>query len=286
MKSLFPFRASGAELFIPDGSAAERALERTTHLGVGAHQDDLELMAYHGILECFQQTDRWFTGVTLTNGSGSPRGPDYEHRTDVEMIDIRKLEQKKAARMGEYSAMLLLNHASASVKDAKNADVAADLDLVLSAARPEIVYTHNLADKHDSHVAVALRVVAALRRLPAGDRPRKVIGCEVWRDLDWLGDEDKVMMRVDRRPNLADALIGVFDSQICGGKRYDLAARGRRLAHATFFESHLVDESEALIWGIDLTPLVDDPASDPASFVEQHIARFVADVKTRIGKMS
>jgi LmbE family N-acetylglucosaminyl deacetylase len=286
LKSLFPFRASGAELFIPDGTAAEHALERTTHLGVGAHQDDLELMAYHGILECFQQTDRWFTGVTLTNGSGSPRGPDYENRTDVEMIGIRKLEQKKAARMGEYSAMLLLNHASASVKDAKNADVAADLDLVLSAARPAIVYTHNLADKHDSHVAVALRVVAALRRLPAGDRPRKVIGCEVWRDLDWLCDEDKVMMRVDRRPNLADALIGVFDSQICGSKRYDLAARGRRLAHATFFESHVVDESEALIWGIDLTPLVDDPASDPASFVEQHIARFVADVKTRIGKMS
>jgi LmbE family N-acetylglucosaminyl deacetylase len=286
LNSLFPFRASGAELFIPDGTPPLRALERTTHLGVGAHQDDLELMAYHGILECFQQTDRWFTGVTVTNGSGSPRGPDYERRTDLEMIDIRKLEQKKAARMGEYSAMVLLNHPSAVAKDAENADVAADFDLVLSAARPDVVYTHNLADKHDSHVAVALRVVAALRRMPVGDRPHKVIGCEVWRDLDWLCDADKVMMRVDRRPNLADALIGVFDSQICGGKRYDLAARGRRLANATFFESHLVDDSQSLIWGIDLTPLIDDAARDPSSFVAEHVDRFAADVKARIARMS
>ena len=286
MKALFPFRASGAEVFIPDGAPAARALERTTHLGVGAHQDDLELMAYHGILECFQKADRWFTGVTVTNGSGSPRGPNYQDRSDAEMIEIRKLEQKKAARTGEYSAMLLLNHPSASVKDARNADVAADLDLVLSAARPEIVYTHNLADKHDSHVAVALRVVAALRRLPAGERPRKVIGCEVWRDLDWLLDPDKVMMRADQQPSLADALIGVFDSQLCGGKRYDLAARGRRLAHATFFESHVVDECQELIWGIDLTPLVDDLAQDPARFVATYIERFAADVNARIEKMS
>jgi LmbE family N-acetylglucosaminyl deacetylase len=286
LKALLSLRAPGAEVFVPDGEPPARALERTTHLGIGAHPDDLEIMAYHGILECFQRSDRWFTGVTVTTGSGSPRGPEYKDRTEAEMTEVRRLEQKKAARTGEYSAMLLLNHPSASVKDAQNADVANDLDVVFSAARPEVVYTHNLADKHDSHVAVALRVVAALRRLPAGDRPRRVIGCEVWRDLDWLCDSDKVMMQVDHRPNLANALLGVFDSQICGGKRYDLAAIGRRLAHATFFESHLVDEQHALIWGIDLTPLIEDPSSDPASFVEESIARFTADVKARIVKMS
>jgi LmbE family N-acetylglucosaminyl deacetylase len=280
------FRAPGAEVFVPDGVPASRALARTTHLGIGAHPDDLEIMAYQGILECFQRRDRWFTGITMTHGAAGPRGPDYQDRTETEMIGVRKLEQKKAALLGDYAAVLLLNHPSAAVKDPQNPDVAADLDLALSAARPEVVYTHNLADKHDSHVAVALRVLDALRRLPAGDRPRRVIGCEVWRDLDWLCDLDKVMMRVDQRPNLADALIGVFDSQICGGKRYDRAARGRRLAHATFFESHLVDDSQALIWGMDLTPLVDDPAKDPASYVEEHIHRFAADVRARIGTMS
>jgi LmbE family N-acetylglucosaminyl deacetylase len=272
-------------VFIPDGSPAEGAVARTTHLGICAHQDDLEIMAYHGILECFQQKDRWFSGVTMTNGSGSARDLEYKDYTDSEMVDVRRLEQKKAAFVGEFSSMLLLNHKSSAVKDPKNIDVAADLDAVLALASPEVVYTHNLADKHDTHVAVVLRVLAALRRMPKDERPRKVIGCEVWRDLDWLCDSDKVVMPVDRHENLADALMGVFDSQICGGKRYDLAARGRRLANATFFESHLVDKDQALIWGIDLTPLLDDE-KDPFAFVKQHIDRFADEVKARIAKMS
>jgi LmbE family N-acetylglucosaminyl deacetylase len=284
--AVFSFRAPGAEMFVPDGAPAALALARTTHLGVGAHPDDLEIMAYHGIVECFQRSDQWFSGVTLTNGGGTVQGLETLGRTDVETIDVRKLEQKKAARAGEYSAAVLLNHPSASVKDARNADVAADLDLVFSAARPEVVYTHNLADKHDSHVAVALRVLAALRRLTPDERPRRVIGCEVWRDLDWMCDPDKVMMAVDGRPELADALLRAFDSQIRGGKRYDLAAQGRRLANATFFESHLVDQRQALIWGIDLTPLVADKDQDPVAFVQQHIDRFAADVKVRISRMS
>jgi LmbE family N-acetylglucosaminyl deacetylase len=278
--------APGSEVFVPDGSEVGDALRRTTHLGVCAHQDDLEIMAYHGIVECFQRSDRWFTGVTMTNGSGSARDLEYKSYTDAEMIEVRKREQKKAAYVGEFSTMLLLNHKSASVKDAKNADVAADLDALFAIARPEVVYTHNLADKHDTHVAVALRVIAALRRLSKDKRPKKVIGCEVWRDLDWLGDGEKVVMAVDAHPNLADALTGVFDSQICGGKRYDLAARGRRLANATFFESHLVDKNQALIWGIDLTPLVTDEAADPFDFVKRHIDRFAEDVRARIVKMT
>jgi len=278
-------RAEGAEIFIPDGSPAKAAIEKTTHLGICAHQDDLEIMAYHGILECFQQKDKWFTGVTMTNGSGSARDLEYKNYTDAEMVDVRRLEQKKAAYVGEFSSMLLLNHKSASVKDPKNPDFAADLDALLSLSSPEVVYTHNLADKHDTHVAVVLRVLAALRRMPKDKRPKKVIGCEVWRDLDWLCDKDKVVMPVDRHENLADALMGVFDSQICGGKRYDLAARGRRLANATFFESHLVDKDQALIWGIDLTPLLDDER-DPFAFVKQHIDRFADEVKARIAKMS
>jgi LmbE family N-acetylglucosaminyl deacetylase len=278
-------RADGAEVFVPDGSDTFGAIRRTTHLGICAHQDDLEIMAYHGILECFQRRDRWFSGVTMTNGGGSARDLEYKSYSDAEMVEVRKLEQKKAAYIGEFSAMVLLNHRSSLIKDAKNPDVAADLDALFSVAQPAVVYTHNLADKHDTHVAVALRVIAALRRIPKDKRPEKVIGCEVWRDLDWLSDANKVVMPVDAHPNLADALTGVFDSQICGGKRYDLAARGRRLANATFFESHLVDKNQALIWGIDLTPLVRDESLDPFDFVKRHIDHFAEDVRTRIAKL-
>jgi LmbE family N-acetylglucosaminyl deacetylase len=221
----------------------------------------------------------------VTNGAGSARSGAFASKTDAEMIEIRKLEQKKAAALGEYSAVLLLNYGSASVKEPSHTDLAADLDAVLAATSPEILYTHNLADKHDTHVAVALRVLAAVRRMPKERRPRRVIGCEVWRDLDWLDDTDKVQMPVNQDATLASDLVVLFQSQIAGGKRYDRAAAGRRLANATFFESFATDGADGLVWGMDLTPLAMDDAKDPSEFVGEHIERFRTDVKSRIAKM-
>jgi hypothetical protein len=42
-------------LFVPDQKALPEALTRTTHLGVGAHHDDLEFMAFHGRLEAMDR---------------------------------------------------------------------------------------------------------------------------------------------------------------------------------------------------------------------------------------
>jgi LmbE family N-acetylglucosaminyl deacetylase len=283
--SNLPLKAAGAEIFIPDGKSLEEALKRTTHIGIGAHQDDLEFMAYHGILECFGKKDKGFMGIIVTNGSGSARDAHYKDYTDQQMMEVRKLEQKKAAYVGEYSALFLLNHPSSAVKAAQDPNVAADLDLIFSRCRPEAIYTHNLADKHDTHVGVALRTIAALRRLPKDKRPKKLIGCEVWRSLDWLCDPDKVVMPVDDHENLADALMGVFDSQICGGKRYDLATRGRRLANASYFESHAVDKNKGLAWGMDLSALLADDSKDPFEYAKSYIDRFTAEVKDRIGRL-
>jgi LmbE family N-acetylglucosaminyl deacetylase len=271
-----------ADLFVPDGSDVAQALARTTHLAIGAHQDDLEFMAAHGVLECFQSDAHWFTGVVVTDGSGSPRDFEYERYSNERMMAVRRLEQRKAAYVGEYSAMLQLVHPSSVVKDAAAPSVIADLTNVLAATRPEVVYTHNLADKHDTHVAVALRVIAACRALPPEQHPKRLIGCEVWRDLDWLCDADKVVMPVDGHENLQASLMGVFDSQITGGKRYDVATAGRRRAHATYFESHGTDQHRLLIWGMDLTPLLS--GADPAELVKAHIARFESEVVTRIAR--
>lgn len=272
-----------ADLFVPDGSQEAFALERTTHLAVGAHQDDLEFMAAHGVIECFQNPTRWFTGVVVTNGGGSARDFEYRDYTDEQMMAVRRLEQRKAAYVGEYSAMLQLAHPSSAIKDAEQHAVVADLAVVLSATRPELVYTHNLADKHDTHVALALRLIAACQSLPADQRPSKIIGCEVWRDLDWLCDADKVAMPLDRHENLHAALMGVFDSQITGGKRYDLATAGRRRAHATYSESHGTDQHSGLSWGMDLTPLLS--GADPTELVERYVERFRSEVVDRIGRL-
>jgi len=276
----------GAEIFVPDGVPVEEALARTTHMGIGAHQDDLEIMAFDGIIKCFHAEGNRFAGVTVTDGSGAPRADLYLQYTDDMMSGIRRVEQKKAAVVGEYGAQVLLDFPSKEVKDAANPAVVNDLKAVIDAARPQVVYTHNLADKHDTHVAVALRVIQALRELPAEARPQALYGCEVWRDLDWMVDRDKILFDVAPHQNLAAALMGVFDSQVCGGKRYDLASMGRRQANATFFESHGVDETTHMIYAMDLMPLVNEPSKDPLAHVKEYIDRFYEEVAARIGKLS
>lgn len=283
-EATFALRNHGAQFFVPDGSPARKALARTTHLGIGAHADDIPIMAYPGILECFQEDKEWFLGVTVTNGSGSPRNGLYAAFSDKEMQAVRAEEEKKAACVGRYSAAILLNYSSAAVKNPSNSDLKEDLKAVIESARPEVIYTHNLADKHDTHVAVALRTLQAIRELPPKMHPKAVYGCEVWRDLDWMTDKDKVAFDVSAHENLGLALVGVYDSQICGGKRYDLATAGRRRAHATYHESHKVDDAQSMVFCMNLTPLISKRSLDMHRFVQHHIERFAADVAARIQK--
>jgi len=278
------FQIPSAEIFVPDGLPATDALARVTHLGIGAHQDDLEFMAFHGILQCFHSETEWFGGVTCTNGSGSARTGAYADFSDEEMMAVRKEEQRQAAIVGRYAAMVQLDYPSGIAKDPADSRLREDLRAIFAASRPRVVYTHNPADKHDTHIAVVVPVIQAIRGLPREQRPQAVHGCEVWRDLDWLGDREKIVHDVGGSDSLAAALNGIFDSQIAGGKRYDLAVMGRRRANATFFESHGVDSSDSLVFAMDLTPLVRDDALDIIEYVTGFIDRFRADVAAKLAK--
>ena len=273
---------ANARLFVPD--QASEPLTRITHLGIGAHQDDLEFMAFHGILACFRSNEKWFGGVTCTDGAGSSRTGAYADFTDEEMQRVRVQEQEAAAVVGNYGAMIQLGYPSSAVKSSSDASLKNDLLQILSATRPDVVYTHNPADKHDTHIGVFASTIQALREMPAAERPKSVCGCEVWRGLDWMQDNEKVVHNVAAHENLAAALNGVFDSQIAGGKRYDLATLGRRRANATFFESHAVDECESVSFAMDLTPLVADPSLDIVEYVLEFIHRFEADVRSKLSK--
>lgn len=280
------FHNKSAEIYIPDLTNESDALARTTHLCIGAHQDDLEIMAAQPIIDCFHNTDLWFSGVVLSDGRGSPRNGLYRQTTDEEMQHIRKKEQRKAAFIGNYSSLVMLDYPSSTIKDAENDNLDDDLVRIFRVSKPTLVYTHNLADKHDTHVAVVLRVIKALRKLKADERPAKLIGCEVWRSLDWVNDHEKVVMDLSGHENLQHALLSVFDSQIAGGKRYDKATMSRRIANATFYESHGVDVMSGASFGIDLTPLVDDENIQPTEYINAYLDGFRLDVVDRITRMS
>lgn len=161
---------STAYTFIPDGKLIAEAMSRIAHLGIGAHQDDLEFMAFHGILECYHSKTKWFGGVICTNGSGSARTGAYASFTDAQMMAVRRQEQSAAAVPGRYGAMIQLDDPSSAVKSVTDAELKNDLQEILTATRPGIVYTHNPADKHDTRGGV---VVAALQAMRAQPRDRR-----------------------------------------------------------------------------------------------------------------
>ena len=277
-----------ASFFIPDGKTAEEAFQRTTHLGIGAHQDDLEIMAFHGIRQCYANPGQWFGGVICTDGSGSARTGKFTSISDEEMVRIRKKEQQTAASLGKYSFVIQLDYPSDSIKDPFEKQLEEELLSLLAAIKPSVVYTHNPADKHETHIGTVIAVIRAARKLPPEQRPKTIYGCEAWRDLDWMSDEDKIALDVSDKDNLGKRLIDIFQSQIAGGKRYDLATMGRWHANATYFNPFEADKAGQLMYAMDLSPLAADDSLDIIDYVTAHIRRFQQDVviklKRRLGR--
>ena len=271
MNPVFQHRA-GVDIFVPGGGDWREALGRVTHLGIGAHADDLEFMAFAGIAEC-RAGGGVFGGVTVTDGGGSVGGSG-------DLVAIRRAEQRKAAELGGYGVMIQLGRSSAEARTP--GALSADLGEIFAVARPRMVYAHNPADRHETHVALSVAVIEALRQVEKARRPERVFGCEVWRDLDWLTGADRIRLDCGRDAACAAGLNAVFASQINGGKRYDLAVMGRRRAQATFDDPRSADAAEMVTLAMDLTPLLTDDHLCLRDFVAGKIDRFREDVLRRL----
>lgn len=263
---------AGVDVYVPGGGDWREALGKVTHLGIGAHADDLEFMAFSGIEEC-REGAGVFGGVIVTDGAGSVGG-------EADLVAVRRAEQREAAKLGGYAVMIQLGRTSNEARG--SGAIAADLAEVFAVACPQVVYTHNPADRHDTHVAVVRAVIDGLRKIGSDRRPRRLLGCEVWRDLDWLIGDDRVRLDCGRDEAFAARLNSVFRSQIEGGKRYDLAVVGRRRAQSTFDDPRSADATEMVTLAMDLTPLLDDDGSSLQEFVAAKIDRFRDDVLRRL----
>jgi LmbE family N-acetylglucosaminyl deacetylase len=274
---------TGASIYIPDLRGFDVAAKRTRRLGVGAHQDDLEFMCFSAIWQSHEE--RSFSGIIVTDGRGSARTGDFAHVSDEAMIEIREEEQREAARLGNYSLIAQLRYPSSCVKRALNPNLVDELYSLFLALEAEEIYTHSPFDKLLSHIGVFAAVIAALRKLPEAKRPQRVLGCEVWRDLDWIHDDDKVLLNVSQGFELMQKLMNVFASQIEGGKSYAAAIEGRKRANARFQDAHSVDQASLLEVAIDLTPLLKNSKMTLAHFAELHLERFRKDVLHNLSLM-
>lgn len=271
--------SEAALLHIPDAVPEAEAFARCSHLAIGAHPDDLEFMAYHGISACYQQDLAWFGGIVCTDGAGSSRSGPYADYSDAELVACRQKEQIRAADLAQYSFVECLNHSSTTVKDPEHRETCiAQLKDRLLKSQPEICYTHNPADKHPTHLAVCQATLEACRRLPPHARPRKLYACEIWRDLDWLNDEEKIALDASAHPQLAKQLYASFDSQIAGGKNYPQAVIARQTANATFSQPNHPDRAERLTFALDLTPLLEDDSLSLTDYITAAMGRFQSSV--------
>jgi LmbE family N-acetylglucosaminyl deacetylase len=281
-EGMLKFTVASARSYVPDGTELAQALQRTTHLGVGAHPDDLEFMGWHPILECIESASEWLTGVIVSDGRSSPRSGMYAAMSDEQMVDTRLAEQHHAAVVGGYGAMINLMHSEqgAVMAGATLRPLIDDLKQIVSACQPRVIWTHNLTDRHPHHPVVAVALIRALRELEY--LPEQFYGGEVWRGLDWMTTRDKLAFDVSEHQNLTGSLMGVFDSQITGGKRYDVATAGRKQANATYHDPTVTDQSTALEYAMDLLPVLRSPEMDPMRYAGELIERFRREVEERL----
>ena len=257
---------------VSDAAAEQELLASITHLGIAAHPDDLEIMAIDGILKGYAGGGSVFGGVVLTDGRGAPRAGKFAAWSDDQLAALRKEEQKTAARIGRYGALVFMNYASQEIRQ-RNA-VVQSLARLLIMARPRWVYSHSLLDSHPTHTAAAWRVIQALRGLPAAMLPERIFGCEVWRGLEWLPKRFQVAFDCSERLELQRELLTVFGTQVESGKRYDHALPGRRAANATMDEPNAVDNARAVAYAMDLNPLARDKTLSPRVYLREILTEF------------
>jgi len=265
-KTSIQFSHPDVEIFIPDGRSLEDALQRTTHLGIGAHQDDLEIIAIPGILDCWEKTDLWFSGVVVTNGAGAPRSEMHTPLTPTDFIHTRNEEQKKAASLGKYSAQIMLGFTSQEVRNPPLIPGLKDLHTILTHSEPEYIYIHNPLDLHPTHTAVSLLTIEAVRQLPLKERPKFLYGMACWGGLDWTTQGNQISFDLSAQPDLQYQLLDVYKSQN-SVKNYPEAAMAKRKSNATFHHYDQKDEIPYLCFGLDLTPLIRDDKLSISGFL-------------------
>jgi len=270
-----------ADIFIPDGSPPLSAIARTTHLCIGSHPDDLEIMAYAAIAECYESDENFFTGIVVSDGQGSVRSGKYTDFSSLEFSRIRQEEQKKAAEIGKYSAAVLLNYQSSDIKNCENLNLLNDLEKLILLTRPEVLLLHSPFDQHLSHIAVLKHSITVLKNILPQYKPRIILGCEVWGSLDWLPEKYKVAMNCEAYPELAKQLLKVFKSQIECGKQYDRAVLARRTANATFYNAYTEDKSSSLTFAADLSILLDNKDFSIKMYLSDVINLFGKEISAR-----
>lgn len=267
---------SGTRVHVSDSVAADVHLAQVSHMAIGAHPDDLEIIGIQGIHQSIGSSNQFFGGVVVTNGAGSTRGSEYKNLSDSEFAAERSAEQLAAAEFGGYEVLVELRRNSSELLDGLNSAIVDRLVALIDTLRPDTLYIHNPFDRHATHAALSMHCLQALREV--SDPPETVYGVEVWRNLDWVSTEYRVTLDVSACLDLQASLLSLFKSQVSENKRYDVALVDRSRSHATLLDERSVDQLNAGLLAVDLSHLVGPDAESSMEYIAEVLDRFSLDV--------
>lgn len=266
--------------------ALQAALARTTHVGVGAHQDDVEIMAGPMLLK---NKDSWMT-VIVTDGAASKSVLNgvATDLTPRQLTDMRQREQREAARE-TGTPVIQLKYPSAAVGghmgEGKREEAAFALGTLFAAMpRTQEVFGHNPIDKHATHLGVLAVQTAALR---AAKPPqlKNVYAMEVWGGLTGIPESQLSMFVVEDGKDLAaiNTLVGKYQSQIQGqGRDYAATTTARMVGHGGYVSNpHLSNPPVGMVIGLDITDFAKGESCDMGALAKELLERAAA-IKTRL----
>ena len=132
----------------------------------------------------------------------SGRAPGYEKKTDAEMQKIRRDEQIAAADEGRYASTVQLGFESADIKGMETGNLqaagqvrAALKEIIDHTPKLKKLYLQSIFDAHDTHHALTMLSLEAVRMLDVKKRPEKCYGVEVSSSLSWLPAEHRMPLK-------------------------------------------------------------------------------------------
>lgn len=249
-------------------------------MAICAHGDDCELMAIDGIQRGYRASKYTFACVVTTDGADSERSGRYARTNNEKMASVVMAEQKKAANIGRYNSVYFMNYSTEEVRDQENEDIVNEYVEIIKELKPRVLYTHSILDRNVTHVAVAIKVINALRSMKKGDQPKVLYGCESERDLDWVDPSKVVTFNVSKNMRLQRQLISAHKSANLS-RDYVNAAIGRRLVNAVFNREEKRKTAKLTAKAINMTTLLrrkDYP-------IKRFAMSFIDDLYTEINDM-
>lgn len=181
---------------------------RFVTMGFGVEIGDLERISSSYINDNFCDGNRCFVGV-ISRAPHNILGKNlYAGYSDQDMISIRMQEAVKAANIGSYASLYLLNYAS--LKEEKNF-LLSDYKNLLNNYRPDVIFTFSPFDDDIDHIVSLTVLIEAIKQIK-NYSPKHIFAVNTFGDFGAFNPEGLIHLNLSKQRDLINSLISVYVS--------------------------------------------------------------------------